>query len=256
MVPSILQAQIANIEKYRLDKDTSNAWLGNTGLGLASKKQQNTVNEFSAYLNVVYLSGKHSYMTINYTDLQQVNKFNFISEGYTHWRANFFRKQFVSYEPFFQLQYDKGRGLDSRNLYGLSFRFNLLHRNKDRKKLDITVSTGLMYEEEYWQGKVLRFGEANDSTRAHTQFIKSTSNFFLRAALHENITLYTSIYYQARFEKFTHPRIVSDIQCVFKITKKLSFSTTFGSTYDALPIVAGNVFTYKLSGNFMFQLNQ
>lgn len=255
LVPYCSKAQIANIEKYRLDKDTANAWLGNTGIGFSSKKQQNTVNEFSAYLNVVYLSKKHSYMTMNYCDLQQVNKFDFISEGYTHWRANFFRRHFVSYEPFVQFQYDKGRGLNSRNLYGLSFRFNVLHRNKNSNKLNITMSTGAMYEEEYWQGTVLRYAIEGDTARAHTQFLKSTSNFFMKAALHEKITLFTSIYYQARFERLNFPRVVSDIQFVFKVTKKLALSTAFVSTYDSRPIVARNVFTYKFSGSFMFQLN-
>lgn len=256
LFPVLGSAQIANIEKFRLDKDTSRLWMGNAGLGYSSKKQQNIVNDFSAYLNMVYLSKKHSYMTINYMDLQQVDKFTFISEGYTHWRLNFYRKHFVSYEPFVQFQYDKGRGLTGRNLYGLSFRFNLLHRNKEQQKLDFTVSTGVMYEEEFWQGTVLRYAEEGDTTRAHTQFVKSTSNFFMKAMLHEKITLFSSIYYQARFEKFNYPRIVSDIQFVFKVTKKFSLSTGFVSTYDSLPIVDRNVFTYKLSGNFLFQLNQ
>ena len=56
------------------------------------------------------------------------------------------------------------------------------------------------------------------------------------------------------FEKFTHPRIVSDIQLVFKITKSLSFTTQFASTLDYLPIVTGNVFTYNLSGSFFLKL--
>ena len=256
LFPFCSKAQIANIEKFRLDKDTARIWMGNAGLGYSSKKQQNIVNDFSAYLNLVYLSKMHSYMTINYMDLQQVDKFTFISEGYTHWRLNFFRKHLVSYEPFVQFQYDKGRGLIDRNLYGLSFRFNLLHKNKDHRKLDMTVSTGAMYEEEFWQGAVLRYAEPGDSTRAHTQFIKSTSNFYLRASLHEKITLFTSIYYQARFEKFNSPRIVSDIQFQFKVTKRFALSTGFVSTYDSFPIVERNIFTYKLSGNFVFQLNQ
>jgi hypothetical protein len=256
LVPFCTKAQIANIEKFRLDKDTAKIWMGNAGLGYSSKKQQNIVNDFSASLNLVYLSKKHSYMTINYMDLQQVDKYTFISEGYTHWRLNLWRKHFVSYEPFIQFQYDKGRGLESRNLYGLSFRFNLLHRNKEQKKLDLTVSTGVMYEEEYWKGDVLIYQMEEDTSRAHTQFIKSTNNFYMRATLHEKITLFTSIYYQARFEKFNYPRIVSDIQFQFKVTKKFALSTGFVSTYDALPIVTRNIFTYKLSGSFVFQLNQ
>ncbi len=255
LVPFLATAQIANIEKFRLDKDTANLWLGNAGLGFSSKKQKNTVNEYNVYFNLVYLSKNHSYMTLNYSDLQQVDKFRYISEGYTHWRINFLRKKRISYEPFVQFQYDKGRGLLKRNLYGFSFRLSLLKFKKEKDKLDIGISTGAMYEDEVWTGKVLRFGIDGDTIRAATQFVKSTSNLFVRASLHEKITLFTSVYYQARFEKFTKPRVVSDIQLVFKVTKVLSMSTGFVSTYDSYPIVEGNIFTYKLSGSFLFKLN-
>ena len=255
LFPFIASSQIANIEKFRLNKDTSKLWLGNAGLGFSSKKQKNIVNEYTIYLNLVYLSKNHSYMTLNYSDLQQVDKFRYISEGYTHWRINFLRKNKISYEPFVQFQYDKGRGLLKRNLYGFSFRLRLLNVKNEKDKLDIGISTGAMYEDEEWTGNVLRFGLGNDSSRAATQFVKSTSNLFVRASLHEKITLFTSVYYQARYEKFNKPRIVSDIQLIFKITKLLSISTGFVSTYDSYPIVDGNIFTYKLNGSFLFKLN-
>lgn len=256
MVPFLLEAQIMNIEKYRLDKDTSKIWMGNIGFGVASKKQQNTVNQYNANLNITYLSKHHSYMAINYFNLQQLNKASFISEGYAHIRLNFYRKNLISYEPYAQYQYDLGRGLLFRNLYGMSCRLNLFrNRSKEAKdKLNVGIATGLMYEEEFWKGNVLRFAEEGDSTHAHTRFIKSSTNIFVKAALHEKITLYGTIYYQARFEKFTYPRIVSDIQLVFKITKSLSFSTQFASTLDYLPIVTGNVFTYNFSGSFFLKL--
>jgi hypothetical protein len=255
LVPILSNAQIANIEKFRLDKDTSNLWLGNTGFSLSSKKQKNVVNEYSAYLNLVYLSKRHSYMTLNYTDLQQLDKYSFISEGYTHWRINFFRRNRLSYEPFVQFQYDKGRGLLKRNLYGYCFRLNLLKYNKNNDRFDLGVSTGAMYEEEEWSGKVVHYETNGDTSRTQTHFIKSTSNLFARASLHEKITLFASVYYQARFEKFNYPRVVSDLQLVFKVTKVLSLNSGFGATYDSYPVVSGNIFTYKLSGGFLFKLN-
>ena len=251
-----LNAQIMNIEKYRLDKDTAKIWMGNFGCGITSKKQQNIVNQYNAHLNLAYLSKRHSYMTINYFNLQQLNKASFISEGYTHVRLNFFRMNLISYEPFLQYQYDLGRGLLYRNLYGLSFRLNLFrNRTKaEKEKLNMGIATGAMYEEEFWKGHVLRFAENGDTLHAHTRFIKSTTNIFAKIALHDKITLFGTVYYQARFEKFTHPRIVSDIQLSFKITKALSFVTQFASTLDYLPIVTGNTFTYNLSGSFYLKL--
>jgi hypothetical protein len=257
IVPFLLKAQTTNIEKYRLDKDTSKIWLGNAGFGFSSKKQQNVVQQYNGYLNLAYLSKLHSYMTINYGNIQLVNKTSFVSEGYTHWRINFFRMHLISYEPFVQYQYDLGRGLLHRELAGMSFRMNLLRNktNKDKDKFTIGISTGAMYEDEFWKGDVLRFEVKSDTNHAHTQFIKSTSYLFAKAALHEKITLFSTVYYQARFDRFFRPRIVTDMQLMFKITKVLSFSTDFASTFDSLPIVTGNVFTYTFSGSFFIKLN-
>ncbi|HXB13809.1 MAG TPA: hypothetical protein VNZ45_17605, partial [Bacteroidia bacterium] len=191
MVPFLSKAQTTNIEKYRLDKDTSKILMGNMGFGFSSKKQQNIVQQYNGYLNLAYLSKLHSYMTINYGNLQLVNKTSFVSEGYTHYRINFFRMHLVSYEPFVQYQYDLGRGLLRRELAGMSFRVNLLRNksNKDKDKFTVGINTGAMYEDELWKGKVLRFEVKNDTNHAHTQFIKSTTYFFAKAALHEKITL-------------------------------------------------------------------
>jgi hypothetical protein len=257
LIVPLAKAQTTNIEKYRLDKDTSHILMGNVGFGFSSKKQQNIVQQYTGNLNLAYLSKLHSYMTINYCNLQQLNKTSFVSEGYTHFRVNFYRRHLVSYEPFVQYQYDLGRGLLHRELAGVSARINLFRNrsDKDKDKFTIGISTGVMYEDEFWKGHVLRFEVKNDTNHAHTQFIKSTTYLFGKAALHEKITLFSTIYYQARFEKFFNPRIVSDVQLMFKITKVLSFNTEFASTVDTLPIVTGNVFTYRFSGNFFIKLN-
>jgi hypothetical protein len=249
------QAQITNIEKFRLDKDTANIWMGNISFGFSNKKQKNTVAELNSGLHMVYLSKRHSYMTINYLNLQKVNQVEVISEGYTHWRANFWRKNIVSYEPFIQFQYDRGRGLQHRHLYGLAFRLNTLQYSKVKYKAEVAVSTGAMYEDEVWRGEVLHHGIEGDSTRAVTRFFKNTSNVSFRIRLHEKITYHGIVYYQARFARLDQPRIITDMQLIFKVTRILSLSSDFTSTYDSRPVVEGNIFTYKLAGSFIIKIN-
>jgi hypothetical protein len=256
LTSTLSSAQIMNIEKFRLDKDTSNVFMGSTGFGFSSKKQQNTVFEYDAFFNLAYLSKKHSYMTINYSQLQQANTKNIISEGYTHFRINFFRHQLISYEPFVQFQYDLGRGLYNRNLGGFSFRLNVIKNDsKHHNKIELGINTGAMYEYEHWQGNVLRFPSALDSARAYTHFLKSSTSLFAKASLHENITLFSIFYYQARFDDYFRPRFVSDIQLVFNISKRFSFSNKFTSTLDAAPIVQNNNFIYTLSSNLVIKFN-
>lgn len=240
-------SQILNVEKFRLDKDTAKVWLGNAGLGLSLKKQQNSVYSLNSSLNAVYLSEKHSYMSLNYIKFVRVESTNVLSEGYAHGRINLFRRKSLSYEPFIQYQYDAGRGLLWRELYGFTFRYRVVAKEKFR----MAVNTGAMYEHELWEGEVIRFRDNGAENRAETNFIKSTSNLTLRGDLAKNVTVFFVTYYQARFERFFAPRIISDVQLQFKVNQYIGFNLQFVSTYDALPPIVGNDFVYTLSNNLV-----
>lgn len=240
-----ISAQIVNIEKFRTDLDTSKQWLGNAGLGLAIKKQQISIYTFNSNLNLVYLSQKHAYTTISYFKLIRQGQDNLLSEGYAHGRINFFRRKKLSYETFVQYQYDQGRGLIFRALYGASLRLTLLAR----KKAFLALNSGAMYEKENWQGKILRF--ETDSGHAESIFIKSTTNLTARVNLSESISLFMVGYYQARPDYFFLPRLITEVQFQFKLNKYLAFNTRFASTYDALPVIEGNAFLYELTNSLL-----
>jgi hypothetical protein len=254
LVPFLSNSQILNIEKFRLDKDTFNIWMGNASFGFSARQQQNFTSDYNSNLNLVYLAKKHSYMSINHLNVDQINKVSFVSEGYTHWRANFWRKKAVSCEPFFQWQYDKGRGLEERMLTGISIRDNFLKNKFKKENVELGIGTGIMYEYEHWQGTITRTEYSYDSLNAYTSFLKNTTNLFTRLALHDNITFFASIYYQSRFNDFLNPRIISDVQLVMKITKAIAIGYQFTSHYDSRPIITGNIYTYNMSGNLILKL--
>jgi hypothetical protein len=241
------RAQILNIEQFRTTKDTANVWAGNIGLGFSTKKQQTSVTTLNANSNVVYLSKKNGYLSINYIKFIGILQNKAISEGYTHLRFKLMRRKILSYEPFLKLQYDLGRGLLKRELYGFTFRLNLL----SNKKFLIGFNTGAMYEHEIWKGSVLRFAKPGKEGYAETMFIKSTNNISLRGELTKNLSLFFVTYYQARFERFFFPRIISDLQLNLKISKYLTLSNQFVSTFDALPILSNNNFIYSLNTSLM-----
>ena len=255
-VPFTAKTQILNIERFRMDKDTAGIWMGNISFGFSGKKQLNYVSEYTTNLNLAYLTRKHSYMTINHLNIQKADNQNIISEGYSHWRVNFMRRKHFSYEPFIQVQYDLGRGLLFRNLYGFSLRLNIIKLNKEKhNKVEMAVNEGIMYEYEKWQGVILRYNIPGDSTQAETTFIKSTTSFFTRLALHEKATFFGVVYYQARYDLFLRPRIISDLQLVFNLSKHFSFSNQLVSIIDTYPIVENNRFTYTLTGNLIVKIN-
>lgn len=244
------KAQILNIEQFRPDKDTANLWLGNIAFGFSSKKQLNTVVTLSSDANVVYLSEDNSYMCINHINLVTASGSKLVSEGYSHLRFNFNRKHFISYEPFLQLQYDLGRGLDVRKLGGFTFRSDL----RSVEKFVLAFNTGIMYENEIWRGEVLRFETDTSKTRAQTKFLKSTSNMSVKIGIGKNITLFSIAYYQARFNKFFQPRLITDVQLKFSFNRFIAFAIGFSSTFDALPIVDKNNFVFTFSNSLVIKI--
>jgi hypothetical protein len=217
------------------------------GIGFSSKKQQNTVTTLNANSNLVYLSRKHSYLNIGNIKFIAVEGNKLISEGYTHFRLVLNRKKFVSYEPFVQWQYDLGRGLEKRELYGFALRFNIIRS----KKMLVAANSGAMYEHEIWRGNVLRFPVPEKPGFAETEFIKYTSNFSVRGDLTGNVYLLFVTYYQARFERFFNPRIISELQMNFIINKYFTLNNQFVSTFDSLPILTENRFVYSLNTNLL-----
>ncbi len=228
-------AQILNIEKFRLEKDTSNAWFGNLGLSLSAKKQFSEVRKLGGNLNTVYLSEKNSYMLLNKYSLLRVNDNDIISEGYSHLRLNFLRRKKVSIEQFSQYQYDIGRKMNSRFLIGATGRFRLINK----EKIHLSANTGFMYENENWK--------TSDSTTFDNVSVKSTTNISLRTQPHEKIHFYMVSYYQAKPASFFSPRLTFDFNIQFIFTKNLSFTTSFVSTYDADYIVPVAEFIYTLN---------
>jgi hypothetical protein len=242
-----VSGQILNIEKFRIDKDTFDVWSGNIGIGFSTKKQQTNITTLNSNSNVVYLSKHHSYMNISYIKFIGVEESDLLSEGYTHFRVNFLRKKFLSYEPFLQLQYDLGRGLLRRELYGFSFRAKLLATPKTL----LTFNSGAMYEYELWKGQVIRYARPENPELGETTFIKSTSNIALRGDVAKNLNVLFVTYYQARFERFFVPRVITDIQVNIVISKHFTLSNQFVSTYDALPILFDNQFIFSFTTNLL-----
>lgn len=242
-------AQIVNVERFRLDLDTANLWLGNAGLGLNIKKQQNNIYTYNGSLSTVFLTERHAFISLNYFKLLRQDKTNLLKDGYVHLRANLLRRRRLSYEPFVQYQMDQGRGLYFREIYGVAVRLRLWAG----KQGYMSANSGLMYEKENWRGTILRF--ETDSGMAQTVFIRSTSNITARINLTNGISLFLVTYYQARPDYFWRPRLISDVQVQLRINRYLAFNSQFVATLDAMPVVAGNTFVYTLNNSLLISFN-
>ena len=233
-------AQILNIEKFRLSSDTFNVFLGNIDFGYSVKKQVNKIQNFRFGTKTAYLSKKHSYILISKLNVETINKADIVNAGYIHYRMNFWRKKPLSLEQFNQVQYDAGRNLDERWVFGTSGRFQLTKKDKS----NFSVNTGLMYENEHWN---------NDTITLQNESIKWTTHFTVKQKLHKNIYLYSITFYQAKLNSTLQPRLITDTSIKFKISTKLSFQSSYIATLDSAPIVDIARYTYTIENKFVYK---
>lgn len=252
------KAQILNIEKFRLDYDTSKYWLGTIGFTFANAKQNSFLFRYTTTLNLAYLTRQHSFMTLNNARLDVVDKKSVINEGYTHWRINFFRHKKISPEPFCQFQYALSRGLEYRQIYGFSLRFNLFTRIDSAKKerIDAGIATGVIRETERWTGEVLRYEDPTDSTKAYAVLNKSSSYAYFKVKVGSKLTMFLTTYYQARWDLFFQQhRWVVDYQLLYAISKNVNFSITYIGIFDNAPVIASNRYIHDITSGLVIKIH-
>ncbi|MFD1188475.1 DUF481 domain-containing protein [Pontibacter rugosus] len=255
---AVSHAQILNVERARVDRDSANYFTGKAGMSFsmfnrnAGKDNPNNYLQFTMNGDVAYISARHSYLLLNYYNYLLVNydskelRNTVASTGYSHFRANFERKKRLSYELFTQLQADKARGLELRTLAGGGLRFRLLKAESS----GIYLGSGLMQEHEEWEEP------DEESQIIVSDLIKSTNYLSMRAKLNANVTVDGITYYQVGYadsiEKWRN-RVSGDVSLQFKLNNRLTFKVNFTCTYEDEPIVPITNFVYTLSNGLQVQ---
>lgn len=229
---SFTNAQILDVEKYKIQKDTANVFQGNISLGLTAKQQVNNVLIFNIKVNTMYLSDKHAYIYIANLNLLKDENSQLINDGYSHFRLVLFRQHRLSSESFLQSQYDLGRKLNERNLTGTCGRLIVF----DNKKVDIAITMGTMYETEEWN--------ATDSTKIQNNNIKSTNIIRCGFKIKKDIIFKVASYYQAKYDALDEPRISGEATMKFLFSKHISFIFEYSFMYDYAPVINIPNFTY------------
>lgn len=251
-------AQILNIERSRVERDSANYFTGKAGLNFsmfnrnAGRDNPNNYLQFTFDGNIAYISARHSYLLLNYYNYLLVNydsraqRNTVASTGYSHFRTNFLFRQPLSYELFVQVQADKARGLEFRNLAGGGIRYRLLRT----KNSTIYVGTGVMHEHEEWESP------EEETYLIISDLIRSTNYVSLKTKLNEYVSTEGIVYYQVGYadiiEKFRN-RVSGDVTLQVKLTNRLNLRTNFNCTYEDEPIVPVTNFVYSISNGVQVQ---
>lgn len=239
--------QILNVEKSRAKSDSANYFLGTIGLSFNANNQSltddGTEKSFvglSANSDVAYFSTHHSFLLVGQLQYTATSETAINSAGYGHFRINWLRKKVISYENFAQIQYDQGRGMQSRQLVGGGVRFRIYREEKS----SLFAGTGIMREREEWERPGAEGGLVELALWKSSNYVTS------RLQLRENIAFGSIVYFQTGYDPdrdFFRHRVSADVNILVNITSKLALQTSASFTYENRPVVPIPKFVYRVT---------
>ena len=246
---SFVNAQIINIDKTDTAAYVKKAvWKGNIAAGLEVDKQKTTLYDASNFLDVLLqkyhelfiLSGSYRF---TYNGPQ-----DFLNQGYIHlrWRHQYRNK--IHPETYIQYQWDNKIGMIHRFVTGINLRYNFWHSHLS----DMSVATGLMYENELWNYVAVDSAKIPPNpVNQKTSKLKSNSYIKWEGKLSTVSNISIIIFYQAAFNDFFQPRIASNIKFDIDISRHFALALSVKGLYDAKPVVPIFHFYYSYSNDLV-----
>ncbi|WP_246539089.1 DUF481 domain-containing protein [Litoribacter ruber] len=235
LCPLFANAQILNIERLRMEKDTARSFMVKTTFGLnvfnRSAAADEPVNLFGYNLdvNAIYYPSKHATILVSKFDYLRINDSDFLNFGFLHGRVNWYRDRKLNYETYAQYSFDNFRRLDPRWVFGGGIRNRLV----DSNRLTLTLGIGALYEYERWQ-------HPETEQFVEVDFVKSSNYVSLRYTINQYVDINTVNYYQVGYDQTIsrlRNRVSSSTILNTKFTDKLSFTNSFDISYEDRPII-------------------
>ena len=246
-----LQAQILNVQKATLEKDTSKVKgtiTGNLNLYNRSAAADEEV-EFFGYdikssIGVFFKNSTLAFMNdFGYTEL---NGEKLLNTGYQHVRYTINEDKSWKPEFFAQFQHDDFRGLFPRWLAGASIRHDLING----EDFSFFYAPGFMYEYEVWQ-------RPNSDGKVEVDYLKYTNYFGLRWDVNKGLDLNMIAYFQTGYDKneaLWRNRYSLELNINSAISKRFQLNNNFSIMHESEPIVNITPTIYKLSVGVSYKL--
>ena len=247
----ISSAQIITIDKI----DTAAyikkpIWNGNISAGLEVDKQSQTLFDASNYLDLSLQKYKELFILSASNRFTYNGSNSFLNTGFVHirWRHNY-KAQFHP-ESYVQYQWDQNRGMIHRFVTGENIRYNFWHK----QKWEMSVATGLMYENELWNYTAVDSAKIppNPQNQKASE-LKSSSYIKFEGQPSATSNLSAILFYQAAFNSFLKPRISVSIKYDISISKHFMFGVAYSGLYDVDPVVPIFKFYYNFSNTLAYQ---
>lgn len=166
-----------------------------------------------------------------------------VAKWVAHARYNYEILEILALEAFAQVQHDRFRRLNIRDLYGLGLRA-ILYADKEN---ELFFGSAYMLEHEVI-GAIPEAGGTNDIWH------RSSNYLGFNVAISPIVTASTVLYFQPRFDRLPDFRILSDSVVAFTITKLLSAGISANLWYDNRPPALVHTYDLAIKNSLIFKL--
>jgi hypothetical protein len=203
-------AQVVNIENKRFYNDTS-SFTGRAKFETEGFKNIETVFNFGGSINLQYHHGPHKLMFIGDMNYLVSDSTVVDNIAYGHLRYNYQLNKTVTFEAYFQYQFNKILKISSRTLGGGGVRLKVFDNTHNK----IFYGLGALYEKQ-------------TDTPDHLQWTAARMSTYL--TYHLQIThfaeLANTVYYQPNISKITDKRLLDEFSISIDATKWLTFESS------------------------------
>lgn len=251
LLPAVVHGQIITIDKNDTSAYSKKAnWNGNITLGLEADKQKTTLYDASNFAELSLQKNKELFVAAGSERFTYNGGDDFLDKGFLHLRWRHLYKDQLHPEAFAQYQWDDGLGMVKRFVTGANLRYNFWHR----QLWELTVATGVMYENEEWNYTAADSAKIPPSpVNQHSSEIKSNNYVKLEGNVSAVSSISVILYYQAAFNDFLRPRISGAVNFSSNISKHFALALQLNGLYDAGPVVPIFKFYYNYATNLVYR---
>ena len=172
-----------------------------------------------------YRRGKHLIIGMMRGDHKTSGDTIIISNTLEHLRYRYQLSQRLLGEVFSQHEFNDVKRLNLRALVGAGPKYDLI----DEKSYGLDLGVSYMLEYEKLGGGM--YDDAGSTDLQHRNSTYLTGHY----QADDRVQLAESVYFQPRLTDTSDLRLLSESQLTFKLTEKLSYTTSFTIAYDSRP---------------------
>jgi Protein of unknown function, DUF481 len=231
-----------NAEALRstLKKNPRFLWLESALVGRSGNTQ---TLSFTASAFGGLTSDPHLFFARTSADYGKADGETTVARWVAHARYNYSLSRFVALEALTQVQHDRFRRLEVRDLYGAGFRFTLV----DAGDFEVVAGTTYLLEHE-----VL---EAVPGSPSFNDVWHRSSNYAgVNVKLNPLVDLSSVTYVQPRFDRPLDFRVLSESYVSFAISKHLSARISGSLWYDSRPPFDVRTYDLEIKNSLVLKL--